>query len=61
MTTFLWTLLVCLAVSVAGRSKWLARGEFPRRTSAVVVGEIAIRLALLAWISWLLAQGMSHD
>ena len=54
MTAFLWFFIVMTALSVVGKLRWLATGDFPRRTAKEQAFDVFAQSALIAWAVWLL-------
>lgn len=60
MKAFLWTFLVVAVLSVRGRAIWLARGEFPCRTTRETTVDLIFDVAMICWGIFLLASGVAH-
>lgn len=56
MKTFLWVVMVMMAIDVFGKAAMLWKRDFVRQPSHMV-GDIVIATTMLAWAAWLLGGG----
>lgn len=56
MRTFLWAVVVMMAIDVFGKAVMLWKHDFERKP-AHMVGDVAIATAMLCWAAWLLGGG----
>ena len=57
MRTYLWVMLVLLVLNAMGRSYWIARDQYPRRTRGMTVADLVFGLILVGWTVHLLLVG----